>query len=221
MTPKEDREANQKQKDLLTKSYQQRLAAGCTSPLCKSVETGLLKDELDVYVDPNDKGSAILALTRHKDYGPNSNILQTVFVQALTDKFGGPPQLIGDVYNHYWMDIPNSQKGAEWFACQAVADNLGDLQRQFPMVMNGFGNNQTKPPKCGMYVKAYILTAYRQLEGGRLDLSAKYVTEFTMTLVNVRSSYSVLSSYAANFWNLANKAKQDKLSKESQNKPRL
>jgi len=226
VTPKKDKDANQTQLDNTTKLNEQLRANGCNSAMCLSTAPKLLKDTLDVYFDPNDNGNAMLAMTRHVIYPESSDILYSAFVQALTDKFGSPPQFMGDSFNHYWADVPVSKSHSELFECMKFADNFGNriggLEDNFPLVMNGFGNRQIKPPKCGMYVKVNIDAVPKPAQGGMpSDFNTKYVRKFDMTLVNVRAGYGALDSYASKFWAAANKAKQDKLTQQSQNKPKL
>ncbi len=222
VTPKEEREVNQKRLDDVKKLVDQRRAQGCNSAMCMPLAPKLLKDVLDVYVDPNANGTAILALARHKEYAEGIDITYPVFVQTLADKFGSQPQLVDSFGFHYWVDIPVSANRNEVFECKGFADNVGDLPQQFPILMNGFGNNKIKLPKCGMLALARI-EAFPKVgpTGIPSDFNTKYVRKLDMTLVNVRASYGALNAYAANFWTLANKAKQETLAKQSQNKPKL
>jgi hypothetical protein len=226
VTPKKDKEANQTQLDNTTKLNEQLRANGCNSAMCLSTAPQLLKDALDIYFDPNDGGTAMLAMTRHAIYPEGSDILYSAFVQALTDKFGSPPQFMGDSYNHYWADVPVSKNHSELFECMKFAENFGNrvgaFEDKFPLVMNGFGNRQLKQPKCGTYARVYIEAYPKPAQAGTpSDYNTKYVRKFDMLLVNVRAGYGGLNSYAANFWAAANKAKQDKLIQQSQNKPKL
>ena len=217
------KDANQARVDELAKATEAEHAAGCTSPLCRSVASGLVKDSLDVYVDPTPGSSGVLALVRHTEYPKDSDILLTVFLQALVDKFGEPSFADPNGF-YYWADNGVNASSADWSGCTRIGDGVGNFPLQFSSlingfgknVMNGFGKNAIKLPACGMYAKVGLM---RIVKPG--DTKANYVTGFTMTLVNVRKSYDALGRFASEFSNAADKAAADKLSKDAQNKPKL
>ena len=221
ITSAQDKAANQTRMDAQRKAA---VAMGCNSPLCMPLANGLIKDTIDVYVNPTEGSSGVLALVRQTEYPQTAKMLETVFLQSLTEKYGR--QTWDDNFtNFYWTDGAMNQN--QVMECGRFADNIGDLQRQFPQVMNGFANspmtaygkNKTKPPLCSMYLHVNI--GWTTGAMGTSDYNTKYIQKFTMALVNVRASYNALSAYAAEFWSVADKAHQDKLSIQSQNKPKL
>jgi len=227
ITSATDKQANQTRMDAQRKAA---VAMGCNSPLCMPVADGLIKDTISVYVDPTAGSSGILALVRKTEYPQNSDMLESVFLQSLADKFGKP--FFNDNYHgYYWADgIPYSDRinylnNADFVECSRFADNVADLPAQFTSIMNAFASNsmngygklRTKLPKCSMYLKVSLSSGPKP--GG--DYNTRYVRGFTMALVNVRSAYGALSAYANDFWSAATKTQQDKSSTQSQNKPKL
>lgn len=200
ITSAQDKAANQTRMDAQRKAA---LAMGCNSPLCMPLANGLIKDTIDVYVDPTEGSSGVLALMRQTEYPQDTKMLETVFFQSLTEKYGR--QTWDDNFtNYYWTDGAMNQN--QVMECGRFADNIGDLQRQFPQVMNGFANSpmtaygksKAKPPLCSMYLHVNI--GWTTGAMGTSDYNTKYIQKFTMSLVNVRASYNALSAYAAEFW---------------------
>lgn len=211
-----DKEANDRKMEELKKR-----AAGCNSFLCRPVVSGLVKDTLNVYVDPRVGGSSIMALARRTTYPPTTDILLSVFMQSLTEKFG-KPSFSPFSTSYVWEEGVNSRNYAALNECAGFASHLNELERNFPRAMNDLGGGTNpgrataKLPPCSMYLKVEVSPIRRSGPSG-----TDYVQSFRMDMVNVRNSFDALHAYASDFWTAAAKAKEETFKKQSQNKPHL
>jgi hypothetical protein len=57
---------------------------------------------------------------------------------------------------YYWAE--GAANANEVVDCSRFADDVGGLQKQFPKLMNDFGRDQAKPPKCTTYLRANTRT---------------------------------------------------------------
>jgi hypothetical protein len=188
------------------------------------------RDSVTVLADPNDNATDIFAISRYKDFSKADFPVTKVLLDSLVQKYGQPSRTNDLTFT--WT-APGVLERTANLQNKCYRDfNAGYLYELNGNDLFGYGNasrsvvlNQVGSDfvrvignpsvfdrsKCGTVLQVTT----------RLSNDRAYVTSMNETLIDLTKAQSDLKVFTDDFLRHANAAKQEKLLKDSQNKPKL
>jgi hypothetical protein len=188
------------------------------------------RDSVTVLADPNDNATDIFAISRYKDFSKVDFPVTKVLLDSLIEKYGQPSRTndltftwtapgvlerTANLQNKCYRDF-NAGYLYELNANDLFGYNsssraviLDDVSSTFVNVINNlkvFDRSQ-----CGTVLQVRT----------RLSNDRAYVTSMNETLIDLTKAQSDLKVFTDDFSRHVNAARQEKLLKDSQNKPKL
>jgi hypothetical protein len=230
ITSAEDQANNQQKNEQAQKEFQARQAAGFgNSPLNMSVSSpgDYGREQIYVQVDPNDNSTDIFGVSRYKEFTRAHPIPANVLLQSYIEKYG-PPSVsqygesftwmapgvvektknppvhctLGTQTDSYFYENPKNASP------QLIADS-------FVRAVSNINAGDTLPyynySRCGTVLQLNLA----------LSNDKQYAQSMSATLIDLAKARAELKQFAADFIAHANAAKQEKMSRDSMNKPKL
>lgn len=176
-----------------------------------------------VLYNPNDAATDIFGVFRAKAF-PKTNLpVEKVLIASLYEKYGQPVRVTGNSLNKIMIwaapgvlestDRSRARcdsSGLDYFYESADRRFIGEA---FVGKMNLIANKNPMQDysKCGTILQVDVM----------LSGDGVYVTSMKERLIDLTKATLELTQFSNNFWLGANAAKQAKVSKDSQNKPKL
>jgi hypothetical protein len=176
-----------------------------------------------VLYNPNDNASDVFGVFRGKAF-PNANLpVAQVLLDSLYEKYGQPTRSTGNTLqkNMIWA-APGvlertdrslarcDSNGLDYFYEGVDKRFIGEA---FVGRMNLIANKNPMQDysKCGTILQVSVM----------LSPDGTYARSMTERLIDLTKATAELNQFSNSFWSAANAAKQTKVSKDSQNKPKL
>ena len=230
ITSAEDQANNQQKNQQAQKEFQARQAAGFgNSPLNMSVASpgDYGREQIYVQVDPNDNSTDIFGVSRYKEFSKAHAIPANVLLQSYVEKYGQPSiSQYGESFT--WMAPGVVEKiknppvkctlGSEtdsYFYENAKNASPNIISSSFVAAVNNIRAGDTLPyynfTKCGTVLQLNLA----------LSNDKQYAQSMSATLIDLAKARAEIKQFAADFVAHAGAAKQQKLSTDSLNKPKL
>jgi len=230
ITNKEDQAVNQRANEQANKNFEARKAAGFgDSPLNRTFGSAgdLGQEKLLILVNPNDNGTDIFAVSRYKEFTKVNSPVAKVLLESLIEKYG-QPSLVKFGTSYTWMApgvLERTQKPA--VHCFSETD-VGSFLYENPklVAVNTVGISFLTAAKnidAGDKLPYYDISKCGTVLQVNLALTndQAYVTSMSTRLIDLTKGHTELKQFTSDFWRGANDAKQAKMSRDSQNKPKL
>ena len=229
ITSKADQANNQQKADQANKEFAARQAAGFgDSVLNRSVASpgDYGREKIYVQVDPNDNMSDIFGVSRYKEFTKDHSLPISALVATFAEKYGQPsitqngtsftwmaPGVVEKIRNPPVHCVLNSDGDSYLYENPKItAQTIGGA---FTNTINNIKAGDTLPyyniSKCGTVL---------QLSVGPSN-DRQYATSMSVVLIDLSKARAELKQFAADFFAHADAAKQQKLSTDSLNKPKL
>ena len=187
-------------------------------------------DHVMILLNPNDNATDIFGISRYKKFSKSSFPVEKTLFTSLVEKYGQPSRSNGTRYTWTASGVlarphtPNHECFKDFndyflyetdpdliFSGNAITRGLqiGQISDSFVNIINHL--DVFDRSKCETVLQI-VLT---------LSNDGTYVTGMTETLIDLTQAQSKLKEFADDFWHRANAAKQEKLNRDSQNKPKL
>ncbi len=235
ITGKEDQAANQRTNEQGRKDFEAKKAAGFgDSPLNRTFASAgdFGNERVVVLYNPNDNATDIFAVARHKEFTKNSMPVTQVLVNSLIEKYGQPsgrpPRSNGLSFT--WMApglFESTQKpyrikcfddysgGSSLFYENPEITTTNNVGIGFTFAVNkvdaGIRDPFSNTTKCGTVLNISLTVSDDKT----------HVTRMEAGLVDLARGHTELKEFATDFFRHVDAAKQAKISKDSQNKPKL
>jgi hypothetical protein len=230
ITSAEDQANNQQKNEQAQKEFQARQAAGFgNSPLNMSVASpgDYGREQIYVQVNPNDNSTDIFGVSRYKEFSKAHAIPATALLQSYVEKYGQPSvSQYGE--NFTWMAPGVVEKTRNPpVRCSLSTESDSYLYENpknpspqfiadsFVRAINNINAGDTLPyynySKCGTVLQLTLA----------LSNDKRYALSMNATLIDLTKARAELKQFAADFFAHANAAKQEKMSRDSLNKPKL
>jgi hypothetical protein len=184
------------------------------------------RDSVTVLADPNDNATDVFAISRYKDFSKANFPVTKILLDSLVEKYGQPSRTndltftwaapgarslqdkcYQDFTAGYLYELnANDLFGYGSSSRAVVLNDVGSIFVRVISNLSVFDRSQ-----CGT-----ILQVKTQLSNDRA-----YVTSMHETLIDLTKAQADLKTFTDDFSRHANAAKQEKLLKDSQNKPKL
>jgi hypothetical protein len=228
ITSKDDQAANQRTNEQATKAIEVNKAVGLGGSAIVSSAGDHGQEKLLILVNPNESGTDIFAVSRYKEFTKANFPVAKVLLDSLIDKYG-QPSLVKFGSSYTWMAPGVLERTQKPVVVHCFSEsNIGSFLYENPklVALNTVGigfssavNNidaGDKVPydnisKCGTVLQV------------NLDLTddRTYVKGMMTRLIDLTRGHAELKQFTSDFWRGANDAKQAKVSRDSQNKPKL
>lgn len=222
VTTAADQANNQRTIEQANKEFEAKKAAGFgDSPLNRTIGApgDVGHDRVVVLYDPNDGATGIFAVSRRKEFTKANFVPAKVLLDSFIEKYGPPSRTNGGSFT--WTApgvLQRTQKSPakcynEFGDYFYESGNDRFFSEQFVNFLNLIAS---KNPNVDFSQCGTVLQVNFTLSNDKL--SALGMTE---TLIDLTRGYAEVKAFSDDFWLHANAAKQEKLMKDSQNKPKL
>jgi hypothetical protein len=235
ITSKQDQAVNQRTNDQGRKDFEVGKALGFgDSPLNRAVASAgdLGHERVVVLYNPNDNATDIFAVARHKEFTKESMPLTQVLVESLIEKYGQPSgrPLGSNIPSFTWMApgvFESTQKpyrikcfdgysgGSSLFYENPEITTTNNVGIGFSFAVNKVDAGARDPfsniAKCGTVLNISLTVSDDKT----------HVTQMETGFVDLTRGHTELKEFATDFFRHVDAAKQAKISRDSQNKPKL
>jgi len=228
ITSQADQANNQQKADQANKEFAARKAAGFgDSVLDRSVASpgDYGREKIYVLVDPNDNTSDIFGVSRYKEFTKDHSLPISALVATFAEKYGQPTtSKYGASFT--WMAPGVLEKTRNPPVNCTLADSSSYLYENPRITQLSIGqafSSSVNNIKAGDTLPRYNLTKCGTVLQLSVELSndRQYATNMSVVLIDLAKGQAELKQFAADFFAHADAAKQQKLSTDSLNKPKL
>jgi hypothetical protein len=231
ITSKEEAEANRLKLEELKKEYEAKKDAGLGDSPIVLGDGDVSREQIRISFVPGQNADGVTAIGRRREYPQNDRPVKQVMLNSLKAKYG-PPTVTDANGVMYWLTNNAVVKNRRLFGLCSLkmdsysarigpgdnfvkySENSDQASANFLNLVNNVNNDPLHTEEvgaCGTILAITITPTFDQ----------QYVSELQETLVDFSAAYAGMKIYAKGFWDKANGANQEKLSKDAQKKPAL